>query len=126
MFMVTEGPITECLLYKVELFAEVWNKLKIKQLDSQQLKPASNHSCSFSLQMDGINYIPNGVDFKSDQKTFCIITGPNLGGKSTHLRSTALNVLMAQVPQSSIFLCRGTFLHLIPNPACPQILFFVG
>ena len=47
--------------------------------------------------MDGINFIPNSVDFKSGEKTFCIITGPNLGGKSTYLRSTALNVLMAQV-----------------------------
>jgi len=35
--------------------------------------------------------------FSRQDKRFCIITGPNLGGKSTFLRSIALNVLMAQV-----------------------------
>lgn len=46
--------------------------------------------------IDDTNFIPNSIDFK-DGKCFCIITGPNLGGKSTFLRTVALNVLMAQI-----------------------------
>lgn len=54
----------------------------------------ARHPCLELL--DNMNFIPNSIEFKKD-KRFCIITGPNLGGKSTFLRSIALNVLMAQV-----------------------------
>ena len=47
--------------------------------------------------MEHMCYIPNDVDFNKKSRGFCVITGPNLGGKSTYLRSVALNVLMAQV-----------------------------
>lgn len=41
-------------------------------------------------------FVANGIDFTSDDKSFALITGPNMAGKSTYLRQIALIVLMAQ------------------------------
>ncbi|MBI4356702.1 MAG: DNA mismatch repair protein MutS [Gammaproteobacteria bacterium] len=41
-------------------------------------------------------FVPNDLHLFSDQKSL-IITGPNMGGKSTYLRQAALIVLLAQV-----------------------------
>jgi DNA mismatch repair protein MutS len=41
-------------------------------------------------------FVSNGVDFHQGGKSFALITGPNMAGKSTYLRQIALIVLMAQ------------------------------
>ncbi len=48
-------------------------------------------------QMDGVNYIPNDANLSDGEDRFFVITGPNLGGKSTYMRSVALTVYMAQI-----------------------------
>ena len=45
----------------------------------------------------GTPYIANSVDLDNDGTQVMMITGPNMSGKSALLRSTALNVLLAQI-----------------------------
>ena len=44
----------------------------------------------------GGQYIPNGLALDNDQRQEMILTGPNMGGKSTYMRQAALICLMAQ------------------------------
>lgn len=42
-------------------------------------------------------FIPNSVSFAEDGPTCFLVTGPNMGGKSTYLRQTAIIALLAQM-----------------------------
>jgi len=44
----------------------------------------------------GEKFIPNSLSISSDNEQILIITGPNMGGKSTYLRQNALIVILAQ------------------------------
>lgn len=45
----------------------------------------------------GVPYITNSISLDNEGAQVMMITGPNMSGKSALLRSTALNVLMAQI-----------------------------
>ncbi len=42
-------------------------------------------------------FVPNDIELNSAERQLIILTGPNMGGKSTYLRQTALIPLLAQI-----------------------------
>lgn len=53
------------------------------------------HPVVEKMNTDG-GFVPNDTHMQKDGERMLLITGPNMGGKSTYLRQTALIVLMAQ------------------------------
>ena len=49
------------------------------------------------LAQQGDRFVPNDLYFQDPSPALLLITGPNMGGKSTYLRQAALIVLMAQM-----------------------------
>ena len=45
----------------------------------------------------GSSFVPNDLRLGVDASRFILLTGPNMGGKSTYLRQTALLVILAQI-----------------------------
>lgn len=45
----------------------------------------------------GVEFVPNDIELGNGQGDVMIITGPNMSGKSTYIRQTALLVIMAQM-----------------------------
>ena len=67
-----------------------WNRPDIKH-DSTMEIVAGRHPV---LEGDG-RFVPNDISFDNRRK-FLLLTGPNMGGKSTYLRQTALITILAQ------------------------------
>jgi len=49
------------------------------------------------LMPPGDSFIPNDLEIDNTERQILIVTGPNMAGKSTYLRQTAVIILMAQM-----------------------------
>jgi DNA mismatch repair protein MSH6 len=53
------------------------------------------HPCV--MQSISSEYIPNDLTLRNNRESMVLLTGPNMGGKSTLLRQTCIAVIMAQL-----------------------------
>lgn len=68
---------------------------------------------------DDVTFIANDIDMKGGETNMCIITGANISGKSTYIRSIGVAVLMAHV--GSFVPCQEAHISV-----CDSILARVG
>ena len=67
-----------------------WTKPEMKDKNIIQLEDARHPVLEVQQ-----GYVPNAVSI-NNKRTFLLITGPNMGGKSTYLRTVALVTILAQ------------------------------
>jgi len=69
----------------------------------------ARHPC-VELQ-EHIDFIPNDISLVFGESSFCLVTGPNMGGKSTYIRSLGAIVTMAQI--GSFVPCSSAKINLV-------------
>jgi DNA mismatch repair protein MutS len=75
-------------------------------LEKDYCRPGMNDSLDLVItggrhpvveNLSGTNFIPNDLILRPDERQLLIITGPNMGGKSTYIRQAALVSIMAHM-----------------------------
>lgn len=69
----------------------------------------ARHPC-VELQ-DNVDFIPNDFDLIFGESSFLLVTGPNMGGKSTYIRSLAAIIVMAQI--GSYVPCKSAKINIV-------------
>ncbi len=77
--------------------ASKYNYIKPNVNDSDEIKIKDGRHPVVERFIAGEGFVPNDLFLDCDENQMLIITGPNMSGKSTFLRQSALIVLMAQM-----------------------------
>jgi len=65
--------------------------------DNQNIKVVEGRHPVVEKTIGGYQFVPNNLEMEEENSRFLLITGPNMAGKSTYMRQTALICLLAQI-----------------------------
>lgn len=89
--------IYDCLLSLASVGADDHTYTKPRLVEEQIIDiKEGNHPILYALAQKS-SYVPNDVSISHDENRVLIITGPNMGGKSSYVKQVALLVIMAQI-----------------------------
>lgn len=77
--------------------ARRYNYLRPHITEDEQLMIRAGRHPVLDAAMQGERFVPNDTILDGDENRMMIITGPNMAGKSTYIRQTAMLVIMAQL-----------------------------
>jgi DNA mismatch repair protein MutS len=77
--------------------ARIYNYIRPHIREDETLVIKGGRHPVLDAVMQGERFVPNDTLLDSDENRIMIITGPNMAGKSTYIRQTAMLVLMAQM-----------------------------
>ncbi|CUM57253.1 DNA mismatch repair protein MSH3 [Debaryomyces fabryi] len=91
--------IFDCLLSLSAVSSINSNYSRPKIVEDKQIIQMKNSRNPIieNLSVNYSNYISNDINISYDEDRVLIITGPNMGGKSTYVKQVALLVIMAQI-----------------------------
>ena len=78
------------------LVARKYGYVRPQIMDSRDLEIIEGRHPVMEAENPGLSFVPNDLSIRDDRRIL-IITGPNMAGKSTYLRQSALIILMAQI-----------------------------
>ena len=76
--------------------ARLRNYVRPKIFDDDRLTIVNGRHPVLDAALGTGKFVPNSTDLDGDLKRMMLITGPNMAGKSTYIRQTALITIMAQ------------------------------
>lgn len=95
--IVNHVSVFDCLLSLASVGAGDETYVRPNVVEEQVIDiQEGNHPILYALSQNS-SYVPNDVDMARDKNRVLIITGPNMGGKSSYVKQVALSVIMTQI-----------------------------
>ncbi|KAL3231594.1 DNA mismatch repair protein MSH3 [Nakaseomyces bracarensis] len=93
---VDDIAIYDCMLSLTAVSCNV-GYTKPKFIESSEQRLVGKKARNPVIESLDVDYVPNDINMHSQEGRVVVITGPNMGGKSSYIRQVALLVILAQM-----------------------------
>lgn len=104
------------VLQSFSLVADLYNYNRAKIVDENCVEIINGRHAVVEKQLGLGSFVSNDLLLEENSKRFCLITGPNMAGKSTYLRQCALIILLSQI--GSFAPCDSAKISLVDKLFC--------